>query len=177
MDIFLGLSSPLLLGDIKDDDTKKFLQTISRFCDELLIKARKFDGLANEYLKFTDEGGLAIKLIAGEALSRGMVLRASPTEDNTAIMVDANGDMPIGIAYSDAADGEFIWVVVSGIAYVLFKVGVTGTKGHIIHVSDTAGYAQDAATIPEVALHNREIGHVLETGSSGGLARSVLHFN
>jgi hypothetical protein len=81
------------------------------------------------------------------------------------------------VAHETGVTGQYIWIAIAGLDYVLFKTGVTGTAGYVVYCSNVAGQADNSATLPSVDSHNREIGHVLETGTSGGLALVNLHWN
>jgi hypothetical protein len=114
--------------------------------------------------------GLAYRYQISGSVATGEVLELSQTVAGRVKQCVANSDMPIGVAMSDGNDGDYIWVGCVGKFYMLFKGGVTGTAGYVAYVSDTAGRADNAATLPSTTLHNREIGHVISTGSSGGMA-------
>lgn len=109
----------------------------------------------------------------------GTIADTSTTTDNAFNLSAVNSDMPIGIvATSGIADGSSAVLIEGGIADVLFKDGVAPTRGYIAYCSDTAGRADQSATIPAAATHDREIGHVLETKASGTnvTAKCILHF-
>jgi hypothetical protein len=121
--------------------------------------------------------GLAIKATAGETITKGHIVRLSQSADDRIIKVDANGDMPIGVAVSDIASGASGWVIVSGYAWVLSESGSTPTSGYIAYVSATSGEAAFAGTVPSAVTHFREIGHVVRSGTATNLILCVLHFN
>lgn len=135
----------------------------------------------------TTEGGIAIKLInkTGSASVKGTVVDVNSGLNNSVKKVLQNTADAIGVIYEDGiADGQEVLVVVSGIADVLF-IGNT-TPGYIARTFLTAdagyitGYAL-AETYPTAPFssdkHFCEIGHVLETRTGAGLAKTVLHFN
>lgn len=131
---------------------------------------------------WTPDGGLAIMLVAGEDLARGeavQITQGAGGADGKVFKNAVDGDMPIGVVYADASANDDVAVVVSGIAYVLPNSGDTAVRGYIIYSSGSAaGRVAQATSIPAVAAHNREIGHLLESGSGAGVAvRAVLHFN
>jgi len=82
------------------------------------------------------------------------------------------------------ADGVACWVVVLGLAYVLFQAATT--RGHFARMTiaadadDAAGYAI-SETVPTSPFatdkHFGEVGHVLETIGGAGLALCMIHFN
>lgn len=133
--------------------------------------------------KVTDEGGFAIKLTAGENLSKGEVVALiQGGTDNQVLKTPTGGnenDMPIGVVYADALSGANVWVVVSGVAKVLPQAADTAARGyHLSASTSTAGRVAQAATVPVEATHFREIGHWIDTGSGAGvITRAVIHFN
>jgi hypothetical protein len=146
------------------------------------------DDLTTAKIAFTDQGGIAIKLTnkTGAATVKGSVVTAG-TADNGVILVPVNIPNPIGVFYEDdvAADAE-AWVVIAGIADVLFS-GAT-TRGHLARTSlnvDTTAQKVAGKALSEAVptspfsddKHFCEIGHVLETKAEAGLAKVVLHFN
>jgi len=83
--------------------------------------------------------------------------------------------------YVDADGGE-TWVIITGVAEVLWKDSTTATKGRVALAADTDGRAIDVAVPsanPVVAEHFKEIGHVLEDNAGGvnQLVKCILHFN
>lgn len=138
-------------------------------------KALEF--LGAQFVTVNGYTGLAVRVTAGEAISQGMCVSWSTTADDRIIRTPGNGDMPFGIAASTIANGASGFVVVSGYAWVLLKPGVAATRGGILFVSDTSGYADWAANIPSVALHNRELAHNCSSAAAGALVPGTLHFN
>lgn len=148
---------------------------IKEFIDLIAVQ---FGKLISNYT--TQYGGHSVWVVAGEDLLEGEIV-AIPTTGAalTVVKNPIDSEFPMGAVYADAKLGELVQVVVGGIAYVLPEAAVTLTKGYIIYSSDaTAGRVDQSATLPAVTQHNREIGHVLETGAGNGLkARAILHFN
>jgi len=76
-----------------------------------------------------------------------------------------------------------MWVWMPGsICQVLFKNSTASTRGNVALAADTDGRAIDVAvpsSNPVVAEHFKEIGHVLETKSSGTnvLVLVATHYN
>lgn len=135
-----------------------------------------------DYVSFNEFGGQMIKLInkTGSSSVKGQIVAASTDYDGSFMTSPANGDMPIGIVYdAGIADGQSVWIVVSGVAEVLSKDGQAPVRGYLAYNSDVAGRADYSSSVPATSQHNREIGHVLESKSSGTnvLAKIVLHFN
>lgn len=134
----------------------------------------------------TPDGGIAIRLIndSGANSIRGTIVSASLNVDAGFRTVGANSIVPFGVVYeSDIPDGQYCWVVIQGMADVLLKDGTGSTRGNWVGVSDTAGRADASShpgsTPPDAAVHNREIGHCLQTVAAGTdvLTRCILHFN
>jgi hypothetical protein len=134
-----------------------------------------------EQRMITPLGGVAIRVVAGENLYEGEVVYIKITSgaDGKVWKAPTDSDMPVGIVYQDALADANVWIVVSGIAYVLPTALVTAARGNIIYCSGTtAGRVDQAATLPAVAAHNREVGHFLDTGSGNGVkTRAVIHWN
>jgi hypothetical protein len=95
----------------------------------------------------------------------------------------------IGAIYEDGvADGDLVWVVISGPAQVLLQDSTPATVGYFAKTSDDSGSngradCQNAAPIGGFLTvdndHFQEIGHVMETKSAGVdvLCWVNLHFN
>jgi hypothetical protein len=132
---------------------------------------------------FTDEGGLAVKLTAGEDLYAGEVVQCTQGAggaDGKVYKNAVDGDMPIGVVYADALANASVWVVVKGITSVLPSVFLyTPSRGEVIYSSTSnAGRVDGSATLPAVAFHNREVGHFIYDGTGEGEAtKAVIHFN
>lgn len=128
----------------------------------------------------TDEGGYAVKVVAGEQLYRGEVVYIKQTggADGKVWKAPAGNEMPVGVVFADAAADAEVWIVKSGLAYVLPESGKTAARGYVIFVSASeAGRVDLSATAPGVE-HWRECGHFLDTGSgNGALTRAFIHFN
>ena len=149
------------------------------------------DGLIETGVKnnagWTPVGGLYVRMQnkTGSASVKGTLVT---TGSESMSFVAVTGGVPncMGIVYdAGVADGSVCRVVVAGIAQVLFKDGEAPVVGYWCGNSvDTAGRAEAKESLPDnsgagVTLHNREIGHILETKEAGTdvLARVVLHFN
>lgn len=138
--------------------------------------------------KLTDEGGLAVLLTndTGAPSVKGEVVTASASVNNGVTKIVKDVPNPIGVFLdSGVANGQPAWVVVSGIASVYF-VGNT-TRDHIARgflTSDGASYVAGQALSEAVPTspfatdkHFYELGHVLESRTGAGLAKTNLHFN
>lgn len=69
--------------------------------------------------------------------------------------------------------------LVYGKAEVLLKNGLASNRGYWCGVSDVAGRMYQSSSVPSTTDHNREIGHSLESKTSGTNVLSLvqLHFN
>jgi hypothetical protein len=144
--------------------------------------------LTNSNIKFTKEGGLAVKLInkTGSASVKGNLVEPSDTTNFAVDLVVKDVPDPIGVFYdTGVANGQPAWVVIAGIAEVYF-VGNT-TRGHFARgflTADGGSYVVGEALSEAVPTspfandkHFYEIGHVIETRTGAGLAKCILHFN
>ncbi len=144
--------------------------------------------VANTKIMFTAEGGLAVKLTnkTGAPSVKGTIVDASATVNNAfALCVKDVPDVFGAVYEAGVADGSECWVVISGIADVLFTGNTTRgqlARGYL--TADGAGYiagyalAENVPTSPFASdKHFYEIGHVLESRTGAGLAKCVLHFN
>jgi hypothetical protein len=132
----------------------------------------------NQKAMMTDEGGFAVKLKAGEALNRGEVVyikQASGT-DGSVWKTPTDGTMSIGVVYATVTINSDVWVVTSGIAYVLPTSSITAARGYIIYASHTeAGHVDQNSSASGIA---NQVGHFLDTGSgNGALTRAIIHFD
>ena len=92
----------------------------------------------------------------------------------------ANTQDPIGVILeSGISNGSPVKVVVYGKAEVLLKNGLASNRGYWCGVSDVAGRMYQSSSVPSTTDHNREIGHSLESKTSGTNVLSLvqLHFN
>ncbi len=144
-------------------------------------------GIYNDKIKLTPEGGLVIRLInaTGADSIKGYCVTASDAKAEAVRLVPVDVPDPIGVFYeAGIKDGALAWIVVAGIADVYFWTATT--RGHIARTGLTAdtgeisGQAMSEAypTSPFSAdKHFCEVGHVLETRASAGLAKCILHQN
>jgi len=105
---------------------------------------------------------------------------------NSVINTSAGVPNAIGAIWTVGADdGTACYVVISGVADILFADGQAPTVGYWVGSSDAVdGRARAAASLPDnsgagVTMHNHEIGHCIQTVAAGTdvVARAVLHFN
>jgi hypothetical protein len=125
---------------------------------------------------WTDEGGLAVPVLFGEDLSKGMVVTAMQGAaylDRHVYKVPTSGnelDMPCAIVYQNAYKFQIGYVVTNGLVYVLPVSTATATRGYIGYIGNSeAGRVEVAAAVPAVTSHNREICHWFETASGAGV--------
>ncbi len=140
----------------------------------------------SEKFKLTAIGGYAIKLTnkTGANSVAGNLVKADTATDDAVILTAATDDECFGV-FLDAGitDGSEAWVVIAGIADVLFDDNVTAVRGNW-NGTGQAGLARTQTSPPAlgIAAHFEEIGHSIENVTAGGggtfiLARCVLHFN
>jgi hypothetical protein len=132
----------------------------------------------------TPEGGFVVKMInhCGQASVKGTIVVADGQVDNACHTAPSKSKFPIGIIYDNGIPiGSDCWVVVSGIADVLFKNGEAPTRGNEnwTIVSDAAGRAMNLSDWTFSFMDSDQcIGHCLEQKSSGTdvLAKIAVHF-
>lgn len=139
-------------------------------------------------VKFTPEGGLAVKLVnnTGTASVKGTVVSTSTNIDD-AFILQSNEYDAFGVVYENGVpNGQECWVVVSGIAQVLLEDGTAATRGYWAIAAATDGRANATQPVPipnntlgEHTIHFKEIGHCLQSVTAGTnkLCRMALHFN
>ena len=134
----------------------------------------------NGSIWITSLGGIAVKMVASEALSEGEVVEATMGGTSKQVRkVTAGEDWPLGVVYADAASGAAVWIVVMGLAYVLPESDVTPAIGDHVYVSaggGTDGRASMQNTINTVR-HWGEIGHCVTASAEGVKCLCLIHFN
>jgi hypothetical protein len=129
----------------------------------------------------TEEGGFAVRLIAGENLNRGEIVyipQAGTGNDGEVRKAPTSNEMPFGVVFANASAAAEVVVVVSGIAYLLPESGKTAARGGVAFVSSSEAGRADFSTSTPTTEHWREVGHFLDTGSGNGvITRAILHFN
>lgn len=144
----------------------------------------------NGIIGFTEIGGLAVKYTnrTGGIAAQGQVVTTASSHDNSVSLVQIDIPNPIGAIYGNdngqpVADGLEVWVVVAGVANVLFMGNTTrGQFARTLVTADGGAAGQaiaEALPTPPLATdkHFSEIGHVLESRVGPGLAKVNLHFN
>ena len=119
-------------------------------------------------------------MTAGEGMAKGEITYVNLTGSNSQVWkAPVDSDMPVGTVYSASATaGGEVWISTAGIGFAKLTDGVAPAIGNIITVSASArGLGDQAASIPSVAKHYKEIGHFIESGVAGQPARAILHFN
>jgi hypothetical protein len=144
-------------------------------------------GFPQNKMGFTADGGLYVWFSNKTGAPSVLGMLVTPGSE-TGSVVAVTGGIPnsVGaIADSGVADGGHVRVVIAGVARVLFADGQAPTVGYWCGSSGTVdGRAEARATVPDnsgagIDIHNREIGHILETKASGTdvTAKVLLHFN
>ena len=143
------------------------------------------DVVALGYDSATGERGFLCKMVnrTGHTSVKGELIAGSPSADKEAVLQSSEFDT-IGIVQeASVVEGSEMWVWMPGsICQVLFKNSTASTRGNVALAADTDGRAIDVAvpsSNPVVAEHFKEIGHVLETKSSGTnvLVLVATHYN
>jgi hypothetical protein len=130
----------------------------------------------------TPEGGSYETFINNTGVNsvKGTIVVASTSIDNAVSIAPSGSVMPIGVIYeSGIANGSSVKVVVYGKVQVLLADGQSATHGYWCGVSSSvAGRMYQDAT-PSASEHNQEIGHSIQTSSSGTNVLSLIqmHFN
>jgi len=173
--------------DLSGDHNQTVIDRINAAIDQVNVLTGLVTG--NDNIKFTDEGGLAISLLnkTGSASVKGTVLISSTSTDSAVAVAPGDSYSPMGVMYeSGIADGEYCWVVVSGLVDVLIKDGTAAVHGNWVGMSDTNGRADATSVAPPdggllegLIEHMKEIGKSMQSKSSGTdvLCRCNLHFN
>lgn len=137
----------------------------------------------------TPEGGIATQFInkTGAPSIKGTLVNTEGSVDFSVTTVGTNDPECIGVIWSDGIpDGQKIWVVTHGQADVLLQDLTASTRGFWAKVSatqagraDITNAAPPGGGIPEIDEHFREVGHCIQSVSSGTdkFARVHLHFN
>lgn len=141
----------------------------------------------NGKIKFTDLGGLAIRLEnqTGEVSVKGKLVDTHPTINEAVALVPVGIPDVIGLIEEDGIPvGGQMWIVISGIGYALFGAGTTTGQFARGCISTDTGQAAGIGTAENLPTppfatdkHFAEIGHVIESRTGAGLAKVVLHFN
>ncbi|MDF2865372.1 MAG: hypothetical protein K0R72_181 [Clostridia bacterium] len=130
---------------------------------------------------FTPEGGIYETFINNTGISiKGTIVIASLSVNNAVDIAPANSQMPIGVIYEDGIiNGSPVKVVVYGKAQVLLKNGESAINGYWSGVSDIPGRMYQLSTLLLDIDHNKEVGHSIESKSSGTNVLSLIqmHFN
>jgi hypothetical protein len=134
----------------------------------------------------TEEGGYAVRIInkTGATSVKGNVLELDGSTDLGVEKAGINDPDPCGIMYTAGVpDGGWVYMVVSGIAEVLY--GTTVTRGTFSRTPVTADSIAEGLAVNEALptppfstdKHFMEIGHPLESIGAPGLAKTIVHFN
>ena len=131
----------------------------------------------------TQEGGFASRFYngTGVVIPHGTAVALSAATANGVVPQASEYDC-IGIVYGAIAANAWGWVVTAGIAEALLKDGTSATLGYWAKASATDGRVE-VTTAPSglgalsTAEHFKEVGHCMETKSSGTnvLVKIVVH--
>jgi hypothetical protein len=182
-----AIASPATGLMVYDTDTQSFWFYNGATWKNINTTSNSTLTLLTDKTAMTPEGGFAIKLTnkTGSSSVKGTIVCASTNSSYSFMMTPTGGkayNKSIGAVYENGvADGSECWIVVSGIVEVLMDDGTSATAGNwacsSITTNGRATLNSDDPSSQDV--HNREIGHVIETKSSGTnvLVKIVMHFN
>lgn len=120
----------------------------------------------------TPEGGLAVSFInkTGSASIKGEAVQVDVTTDE-AMTIASDPYVVQGAWYeSGVADGDYGYVVVSGIGEFLLKDGTAAARGHWCRLSDTNGRIDATQELPGYELAGDALAYVTGSTFSGTLA-------
>ena len=147
-----------------------FDQHLIRFGNDLrsALKAGLFPRTVEVPLvKLTQEGGIAVKLLnkTGATSLRGTLVEIDTGLDEAVKTGVINSTAITGVVYQSGIDDGFnMWVVVSGIAYVLMKDATAATRGQYVSTGTVAGRAEASATLP---AQGQQVGNFIESKAGG----------
>lgn len=180
----IGLKSTTLIDSTKSMHFNSTSFGVNSDATDLLFASA--NGFAfDSKVKITPIGGIAIKLTnkTGGNTIAGQLARSDTATDDGVILTGITDTECIGIFLdSGIGNNTETWIVVAGIADVIFDDNVTAVHGNWVGTGAEAGYARTQASPAAAPQHFDEIGHCIESVTAGGggthiLARCVLHFN
>ena len=148
---------------------------------------RKPRNFANQKIKFTPLGGLAVKLTnkTGANTIKGTLVEPHDTLASSVKVAEADCYDYIGVILdSGDPDGSECWVVVTGIVEVLLKDSTEAIAHAWVKTSDAAGRVDATAAAPSGGFpaatnaHFREVGHNLSGAVGAGtdvLIKVLIH--
>lgn len=140
----------------------------------------------NEKVAITPEGGIAVLVEnrTGTTSVKGTLVKTSASFANAVELTAVNVPDTVGVVYqAGIANGRDMWVVISGIADVLFVNNTTaGQFARSCKTGDTGAaagkaYSEALPSPPSSDTYFYEIGHVFESKTAGQLVKVNLHFN
>lgn len=184
----ITIPTKLFKDEVTHDEFNQLLNALKDGTRSILTESLTSNGeIASSKIKFTEDGGLAVKLTnrTGSESIKGYVVAASSTFDSAVGLYPVDTPNGIGVFLeSGVADGQEAWIVTTGLAYVYFS-GST-TRGYLARTA----FSTDAAAVTGQAVseaypsnpaatdkHFGEIGHVLQSRTGAGLALCNLHEN
>lgn len=131
----------------------------------------------------TPEGGIGIRVLAGEDMARGDIVyvRTAGGADGQYWRTPTSQFNPTGTVWDvSVTAGSYFTMIISGVGYVRPESGITATRGYVAFISSSeVGRVEQSAAAPASTTdHFREVGHFTEDGSGAGVAtKAVIHFN
>ncbi|MEI6175124.1 MAG: hypothetical protein WCR01_15370, partial [Bacteroidota bacterium] len=145
------------------------------------------DSISGPKFRITKEGGYAVKMTAGENLQRGRIVVSEDDGSVSKVYNIANSsNIPIGIVYDTAVNGNSVWVVINGIADIKVELDGGAYNGYIIGIYDDGdGFVDGSATAIDSYFHIYgcslpwafpvKIGTWIETKSTAGWAKGIVN--
>ena len=91
-----------------------------------------------DYLPVSAPGEI-FTFLAGEAITGGMLVKASTVADNTVLRATTDGDAVIGVAARDAASAAEVGVITRGAIHRFVAVGAITRGDRVVADSSVAG--------------------------------------
>lgn len=147
---------------------------------------RELFSMWSEFTAISNIGGVLVRVLndTGAPTVKGKIVDTSRDVDNAIRLTQVDVPDTIGVMFEDGvAQGAYTWIVIAGLAEVYYAGSVTrGWLARSALTSDgvAAGIAIGEA-VPTAPFatdkHFCEIGHILESRTGAGLAKTIIHFN
>jgi len=177
-------TSDLIIGQFSTGKNILFGRNVTATFEEQMRLADNGDFSTAKVMQ-TVEGGIAIKLLnnTGATLLRGYIVDVDTSGNGMVKLNPIDTPDAIGVVYQDIPNGSSGWIVISGMAYVIYaNNAVSGQFARTCITGDAGaaagkGFAEALPAPPSTNTHFYENGHILETKVAGQLVLTALHFN
>ena len=128
----------------------------------------------------TEYGSFAVKMLAGEALTAGMVVCILQTggTDGRAYACRTSGNEQtngFGVVWKTAASGADVYIIVSGLALLLPDTTITATRGYCALTSSTTnGRVAQVNAATTIQNRTKKVGVFVAQGSANGAATLAM---